>query len=277
MHLVTPKVYLIGTSIAQVDGIREWLTDLGVSESRMNELDLECQKNRAESLIALAGRRCYNSFEPGLNPNVTKTRTDFAQYIDNILKSGHGNVCEHVTVSFAMEGVSRVFTAEMNRHRAGMAISEGSLRYIRFEDIGFWMPDSIQNSGPNDTPETEVKKAKTQKVFKEAFQQAEDAYKKLLAIWSDELDPASAFAQKKALTSMFRRIVPMGVSSGGVWTGNLRAWRHIIELRTSEHAEEEIRKVISLVYDQLSEWCSNVFQDAEKNERGEIIFRNSKV
>lgn len=274
MHLVSPKVYCIGRSIVDCNAIREWLTDLGVSKDRVVELMIESASNPTESIVALAGRRCYNSYEPGLNPNVTKTRTDFGEYMENILNSGHGSVTEHIYVSFALEGVSRVFTAEMNRHRAGVAISEASMRYIRFEDIGFWMPDSINC----DTSTRELpKSAKTQAIFKEAFQQAEDNYKKLLSIWSEELDEGSAFAQKKALTSMMRRIIPMGVSTGGVWTANLRAWRHIVRMRTEKFAEEEIRLVLSAIYDQLSVICPNLLSDATKKEDGSVAFKNPKI
>jgi hypothetical protein len=38
---------------------------------------------------------CYRSWEPGLNPNVTKIRRDRKAYFDNILKSGHGSILEH--------------------------------------------------------------------------------------------------------------------------------------------------------------------------------------
>lgn len=284
MHLVSPKVYCIGRSIVDCNAIREWLSDLGVSKDRVTALMIESANNPTESIVALAGRRCYNSYEPGLNPNVTKVRTDFSEYIENILNSGHGSVTEHIYVSFALEGVSRVFTAEMNRHRAGVGISEASMRYIRFEDIGFWMPESIKESpvskecdNQDDIPSLSIKKIKTQAIFKESFQQAEDAYKKLLSIWSEELEEGSSFTQKKALTSMMRRIIPMGVSTGGVWTANLRAWRHIVRMRTEKFAEEEIRLVLGMIYDQLSVICPNILIDSEKKEDGTVAFKNPKI
>ena len=70
----------------------------------------------------MAAKRCYMSFEAGLNPNVTRVRKDLTEYLDNVLKSGHGSVLEHATYTFAIENVSRVFTGELNRHRAGVGI-----------------------------------------------------------------------------------------------------------------------------------------------------------
>ncbi len=64
--------------------------------------------NPGELLVEFAGRACYRSWEPGLNPNVTRIRTDTREYFANILRSGHGSVLEHANYSFAMRNVSRV-------------------------------------------------------------------------------------------------------------------------------------------------------------------------
>ena len=53
---------------------------------------------------------CYRSWEPGLNPNVRKVRDDQEVYLQNILKQAHGSVLEHVSFSFVLHNVSRVFT-----------------------------------------------------------------------------------------------------------------------------------------------------------------------
>ncbi|MCF8096069.1 MAG: FAD-dependent thymidylate synthase, partial [Desulfobacteraceae bacterium] len=78
--------------------------------------------------------------------------------------------------------------------------------------------------------------------------------------------------------SMFRRLAPVGIGTTIMVTGNLRAWRHIISMRTSVHAEEEIR----LVGDRIAEICKkefpNVFQDMYKNkESGAWVSDHSKV
>jgi thymidylate synthase (FAD) len=232
------SVHLIARTTTIDEAVRKWLEELGVSEESVDRI-LDDTKTQAEKLIECAGRRCYKSFEPGLNPNVTKIRLDIAEYIDNILKVGHGSVIEHANFTFAIENVSRVFTGEMNRHRAGMAISEGSMRYIRYEDIPYCEPTSIR---PADDDEVSIaaKKAETRKVFEEAFTDAEKHYTRLLNIWASELDEKSQFKAKKEITSMMRRIIPMGVCTGGIWSGNLRALRHIFNMRCAPAAEEEI-------------------------------------
>lgn len=257
MKNVEPKVYLIAHSTLKATEAERWLNDLGASRYQINHGGTD-----GEEIIKLAAKRCYMSFEPGLNPNVTKVREDTAAYIDNILASGHGSVLEHVTYTFAIENVSRVFTAEMNRHRAGMAISEGSLRYIRFTDIPWWIPDSLKPL-EDDDEETSSRKAQTLSVFHKAFRQMEENYAKLEEIWdlTGVNANSKAFSVKKKLTSMFRRIIGMGVATGGVWTGNIRALRHIVTMRCDPAAEEEILLVATLLLNEMIKAEPILFDD----------------
>jgi thymidylate synthase (FAD) len=205
------------------------------------------------------------SFTPGLNPNVTRVRADIVAFIDNILKAQHGSVIEHATYTFALENVSRVFTAEMNRHRAGWAVSEGSMRFIRFADIPFWIPFSISQED-QDTLQIREAKTRTREVFERAFRQMEENYKELEDIWN--LDALKAFKEKKKITSMMRRIIGMGVATGGVWTGNLRALRHVLAVRIDAAAEEEIAYVFSLVLKRMIEEEPTIFADFKQTEDG---------
>lgn len=298
--------------------VKRWTEYLGANEFEIP--DEEVITNPA-FLVAVAAKRCYNSFQPGLNPNVTKVRKDWTAYLDNIMSSGHGSVLEHAVYSFAFEGVSRVFTGEMNRHRVGVAISEASMRYIRFEPemeerevevqggpginstvkikkmmpkmgtgIAWWMPLSIRPGkvslvedkpgegvklwGPgvldavSKNPELELKKRKTREIFEKHFETTEIAYMELLEIWKDELSPTSKFHQKKQLTSCFRRIVPMGVATGGVWTLNIRALRHVLTMRASPGAEEEIAHVFSRVAKLMIEQEPLLMGDFVQDEEG---------
>jgi thymidylate synthase (FAD) len=270
MRNVDIAIFRIAQTRVNEEEVKRWLAFIGCSENYLDGIEFILEQETITDpalLIALAAKRCYKSFEPSLNPNVTKVRSDWTVYLDNVLKSRHGSVCEHATTSFAIENVSRVFTAEMNRHRAGVAISEASMRFIRYDDIPSWLPDSIRmsdreqrivanltapiaseteaNSWSNEEIALALKKNRSQASFRRVYQKVEEEYKELSNIWSDELKPDSAFKGKKHVTSMMRRIVPMGVATGGVWTLNMRALRHIMALRASEAAEEEILHVWS--------------------------------
>ena len=82
-------------------------------------------------------------------------------------------------------------------------------------------------------------------------------------IWKEALSPESKFHAKKVLTSAFRRGIGMGVATGGIWSLNLRALRHVIALRTDAGAEEEIRLVFGKVARMMQERYPNLFKDYE--------------
>lgn len=255
------EIFQIAHTVVRPDQVQKWLDHLGAGDYEVpyNEVD------DPALLVALAAKRCYMSFKPGLNPNVTKVREDLVDYLDNILAQGHGSVLEHATYSFAIEGVSRVFTGEMNRHRAGWAISEGSMRYIRFGDsIPYWVPLSLRDSEGDDF-EAAARKIESRRLLEEAFKSQLQIYKRLLDLW--QIDEKN-FASKKALTSCFRRIIGMGVATGGVWTGNVRALRHVLAMRCSEHAEEEIQHVFTRIAKMMILELPALFGDFERDKRG---------
>ena len=160
--------------------------------------------------------------------------------------------------------------------------SEGSMRYIRFEDMEYWLPLSIHPCSSSEICDSsdqiseeiitkrhiEYKKLKSRMIFDSAFKDAEKHYQELLDVWKDELSPESKFHLKKEITSMMRRIVPMGVATGGIWTGNIRAIRHVITTRTTEAAEEEICYVFSNIMKKIAEIEPNLFGDFKQDENG---------
>lgn len=265
MANVNIEIFQVAKTQVDKTEVRRWLDHLGVSDEWQFP-DEEIVSNPALN-IAMAAKRCYMSYEAGLNPNVNKVRSDYVEYFDNILKSGHGSVLEHSVFSFALEGVSRVFTAEMNRHRAGWAISEGSLRYIRFDkNIPWWLPTSLQVD-ENDNEELKAKKVASQEIFHRAFKNQEQEYAELLALW--DMDSADKnFHYKKTVTSCLRRIVGMGVATGGVWSGNVRALRHVMTMRASAAAEEEILHVFSRVAKMMRDAEPLLFGDFIEDENG---------
>ena len=110
MHETAPAVHLIARPSLALDGLRDYLADVGGEgwlERRLEEAGGD--PNAGELLVEFGGRACYRSWEPGLNPNVTRVRTDQREYFANILASAHGSVLEHASYSFALRNVSRVF------------------------------------------------------------------------------------------------------------------------------------------------------------------------
>lgn len=259
-------IFNIGRTMVDREEVQRWMDFMGVETFILPK---DGAITNPALLVALAAKRCYKSFEvnKALNPNITRIRQDYAEYLDNVMSSGHGSVLEHSVFNFALENVSRVFTAEMNRHRAGWAISEGSLRFIRFgENIPYWLPTCLQETETDDQDLLERKRA-SREIFNTAFAHQEEQYRLLEKTW--DIDNGSKnFAYKKIVTSMMRRIVGLGVATGGVWSGNIRALRHVITMRCEPIAEEEILHVFSRIAKIMSEKEPLLFGDFKQDDNG---------
>ena len=260
MNETEPQVFLIARPAVDVDGMRAYLEDVGGDrwlDRRLAEDDVA----QGELLVEFGGRACYRSWEPGLNPNVTRVRTDRQEYLGNILRSAHGSVLEHASYSFAVRNVSRVVTHELVRHRAGAAYSQESLRYVRLVDLGFRVPPALEP---------------VRQQVVEIVERLE-TFQKEAADVLDLDEEGVPFAVKKEVTSALRRLAPIGLSTDIVMTMNLRTLRHVIEMRTAPGAEEEIR----LIFDQLARImvreAPNVFQDFERQGDGSWVPEHHKV
>jgi len=244
---VKPTVIKIAETRVDTDGVRRMLETLGVSGETI-ERYLGMPEN-AETLIELAGRLCYESYELGLNPNVTRIRKESKEYFENILRKGDGSINEHGTCSFALLNVSRILTHELARHRVGIAISQESLRYVRLKDLRFWLPDEL----------TEEQR----QALASAVEQTEATYHTL-----EKKVPWDTLSmdEKKRLTSALRRILPDGLATHVIWTANHRTLRWLIEMRTDPAAEVEIR----MVFDQIAQIMTRdyplIYQDFTRKE-----------
>lgn len=252
------QIYKIAETKVDHDQIQQMLNDVGAPDW-YQEAHKEIPD--AQYLVELAGRMCYKSFNTAINKNLTRIRDNHGSYIQNILKSKHGSVIEHASVTFALLGVSRIFTHELVRHRQGTAFSQESMRFVRLDSIRFYYPNSIpKECNPK---------------IDEHLRNCEVLYQEL----TNELlsKPDMPFSEKKKITSAIRRIIPDGILTDIVLTANHRAWRHMIEVRTSEHAEEELRYVFKIIALILSHSNPALYQDMQINENNACVFENSKI
>ncbi len=270
MHRVEPKPYLIGESSLDDIEIQKFLRDAYGEKGKrwfvdncMEDVDTLVASD-SEILTEIMGRLCYRSFAPGLNKNVTKIRDGNDEYIANILKQKHGSVLEHGSTNWIIHNVSRVFTHELVRHRAGVAVSQESMRYVRLDDFGLWLPE--------DPAITEEIRLMCERKFCE-----DEKFCTLLGQKLGIEDPGRDFAFKKKWTSFIRRFAPHGLSTTIGITINFRAMRHVLEMRTAEGAEVEIRLVFDMIARICKERWPSMVGDMEPNEKGEWIPKNSKV
>ncbi|MBX5468781.1 MAG: FAD-dependent thymidylate synthase [Thermoleophilaceae bacterium] len=262
MHETKPSVHLIARPSLNLDGLRAYLVDVrGESWLERRLAEAGGEPNAGELLVEFAGRACYRSWEPGLNPNVTRIRTDQREYFENILRSAHGSVLEHASYTFALRNVSRVFTHELVRHRAGSAFSQESLRYVRLTDIGFRVP-----------PVLEPVREQVLSIV-EQLEEFQVTAAERLGIDAEGVP----FHVKKEVTSALRRLAPIGLSTDIVWTANVRTLRHVIEMRTAGGAEEELRLVFDMIAATMKAEAPGLFQDFERREDGSWVPAYRKV
>jgi thymidylate synthase (FAD) len=224
---ITPKVFLIARP-ELLEGLAQYLAYIGAPDWETDPV------SGAEIVAEAMGRLCYKSWKPDMNPNVKKIREGSAEYLQNIIKQKHGSVLEHNAYTFILADVSRVVTHELVRHRVGIGYSQESLRYVRLSrGLRYMMPACI-----NENPFARI-------LFQETMDMLESVQQQLSDIF--EIDSMTDFKKKKELTSAFRRVAPIGLATHIGMTANARTLRHIIEQRTSRHAEREIRDVFAQV------------------------------
>lgn len=243
----TPEVFLVARPEIDWVELERYVRSVG-GEEWINRIESTDADSIAESelLIEAMGRLCYRSWAPGLNPNVTKVRGETGAYLANLIDSGHGAVLEHAQYSFIFKDVSRVFTHELVRHRVGVAISQESLRYVRLTEIPFRVPTELVAGLPDH--QAEIVRSVGDQLLRDM-----ESFQSLLSEWHG-LDDETNFGRKKEVTSAMRRFAPLGLSTTIGWSANVRTLHALVGkpgeafgLRTSPHAEEEIRSVFGTV------------------------------
>jgi thymidylate synthase (FAD) len=198
-----------------------------------------------ERLSEFAGRLCYMSQK---NPANRPTR----EYLENIKKQGHGSVLEHANYSLLLEGVSRSLTHELVRHRAGFAYSQLSQRYVDESEAHFVMPPAI------------VGDAKLEAAWKEQMDAAQKSYVALVESLMERYAwVGDKVHRRKMAREAARGVLPNSTETKIVVTGNARAWRTMLELRSSEGAELEIRRCAVEIIRILSGEAPGFFSDFE--------------
>ncbi|HYM80011.1 MAG TPA: FAD-dependent thymidylate synthase [Candidatus Limnocylindria bacterium] len=229
-----PNVYLVGRQTLDPDGVDRFLSDHGVTWSTDTEVG-------AEALAEMAGRVCYMSYGKGRKTN--------REFLGHIVEVGHGSVLEHGVWSFLVTGVSRSFTHELIRHRH-FSYSQLSQRYVDESDSDFIEPDAIAAD-----PELHA-------TWSEAVNAARSAYDRLVAgLQKHYAHVPEATLRRKLARQAARSVLPNATETKIFVTGNARALRHFVELRGSEHADLEIRKVAVALLRILQREAPNLFAD----------------
>jgi thymidylate synthase (FAD) len=203
------------------------------------------QSSDGERIAEYAGRLCYMSQQ---NPANRTT----AEYLENILKQGHGSVFEHSTYVLLIEGISRSCSHELVRHRAGFGYSQLSQRYVDESHAAFVVPPAILGDAKLETDwRTQVERA--QAAYVAAVEALMTKYE-----WVKDRVHRRKLAREAA-----RSVLPNATEVKIVVSANVRAWRTMLELRLGEGAELEIRRMAVASLRILQEQAPALFADFE--------------
>jgi len=206
-----------------------------------------------EKVIAAAAKLCYSAVGVDeIMENLDEKRT--SKLLDMLMSYGHHSPIEHVSFTFAIEGISRSLTHQLVRHRVA-SYSQQSQRYVKLEQFEYIIPPNIE------------KDAGAKEIFIESMNRVQEDYNKLVEILCkneltniiteylstsnlkniEEIDEKQyrmlkGKAEKKAIEDA-RYVFPNACESKIIVTMNARELIHFFNQRCCTRAQWEIRRM----------------------------------
>ncbi len=188
-----------------------------------------------ERLVAAAAKLCYSqkadidSLMESLTPEATE------KFLNKLVELNHGSPLEHVSFTFAIEGVSRAFLAQQSRHRL-QSMSVRSQRYCSEENFETIMPSTVRE---ND--EARI-------AYRSVEADIKNAYKKMQQVGITNEDA--------------RSVLPNSCETRMIITMNARELLHYFGERCCVRAQKEIRTVANEMLRQCKEVAPIIFKNA---------------
>lgn len=187
-----------------------------------------------ERTVAMSARLCYSPIGAAqLEEKISDEQA--ASLVRKLVSMGHLSTLEHVTFTFAIEGVSRVLTHQLVRHRIA-SYSQQSQRYVKEHDFETIVPASIASK-----PEAKAK-------FDKLMTEIQAMYDEFIA-----LDIPAEDA---------RYILPNATETKIVCTFNARSLLNFFSLRCCTRAQWEIRALANEMLRQCQAVAPVIFENA---------------
>ncbi|MDQ4043144.1 MAG: FAD-dependent thymidylate synthase [Actinomycetota bacterium] len=232
-YLRAPGVVMISRPRTSLAGLGDFLEGFDPALGFPAYIDDPTGLPDSSQLCKTAGQVCYASFGPRRTTN-----ENAAAYFERLTSAGHGSVLEHANFSFLLYGISRSVTHELVRHRAGVGVSQVSQRYVSGSVLRF-----VERPEYQDDPELHA-------LFEERADRAAAEYEAMADRLLERQEKGVALLDaeyktdaRKKVQQTARSVLPNETEAPMVFTGNVRALRHIIEMRADGHAESEIRNL----------------------------------
>lgn len=192
-----------------------------------------------EKVVAASAKLCYSPV--GVDALLEEMDDKSSEkFLSKLMELGHESPLEHVSFTFAIEGVSRVLTHQLVRHRIA-SYSQQSQRYVKLEAFEYIVPPAIQNN-PIAKAMFDKAMADDQKVYNEIADILEkDYYNEFISEGMSERK-AKSQAEKKAVEDA-RFVFPNACESKIVVTMNARSLINFFNHRCCNRAQWEIRNM----------------------------------
>ena len=211
-----------------------------------------------EKLVAAAAKNCYSSTDvDSVLEGLTEEKT--ASFVNMLAEIGHESPVEHVSFTFAIEGVSRSLLAQITRHRIA-SYSVQSQRYVAEDSFAYVVPPEIEA----------IPEAKEE--FLAAMREDQAHYERLTALLKEkhreELlregkteKEADRAAEKRAIEDA-RFVLPNACETKMVCTFNARSLLNFFSHRCCNRAQWEIRDVACQMLALVREAAPHIFEKA---------------
>ena len=183
----------------------------GAPLARARESEGDGAPNPAQLLVEFCGRVCYRSWEPGLNPNVTRVRTTSASTSATCWARSTA-ACSSTRATRSPSATSRASS------RTSSSATAPARRSARRACATCGSPTSGSACPPPSSRSATRSISLVERLEEFQVTAAE-------ALGLDE--EGVPFAVKKEVTSALRRLAPIGLSTDIVWTANVRTLRHV--------------------------------------------------
>lgn len=212
-----------------------------------------------EKLISAAAKLCYSrsgvdSIMDGLDEDNTR------RFLSMLMDLGHESPIEHANFTFGVEGVSRVLTHQLVRHRIGCSYSQQSQRYVKLDQFEYIIPPKIDNM-----PEIREKFIKAMEYDQKCYNEITDMlynknYKYLISSGMKEKQ-AKIQAEKMSIEDA-RYVFPNACETKIVFTMNARALYNFFRNRCCNRAQWEIHALADEMLKKVKAVAPILFKNA---------------
>lgn len=189
--------------------------------------------------VAMSARLCYSPIGAAELEN-KMTDQEVASLVRRLGQMGHTSTFEHVSFTFAIEGVSRSLLAQITRHRIA-SFSVQSQRYVREKAFEYVLPPAIAED-PHCREIFEKAMAEDQRLYDELAAALTERQAARLEEQGMAPEEARKTARKMANEDA-RFVLPNACCTKMMMTMDTRSLYNFFRLRCCNRAQWEIREL----------------------------------